>query len=137
VRIYCASKARWAPWWRALQAAGVPLQASWLTWEFNLDPNAEPLQQDWAKHSEICLTEARESDLVLFVAFEDNRPHFGAIMEAAAALSNGKRVFLVSPWALGISAPPPELPKLRYYCRRDHSDHGCGEGRCDAPRSSQ
>jgi hypothetical protein len=74
------------------------MQAMWLTWRFNLDPNEEPSQEDWAEHSGTCLREAAAADVVLFVAFPDDRPHFGALMEAAAAPANNKRVFLVSPW---------------------------------------
>jgi hypothetical protein len=65
---------------------------------FNLDLDEEPSQSDWAQHVEVCLREAREADAVLLYAQLDDRPHFGAIMEAAAALSNGKQCFLVSPW---------------------------------------
>jgi hypothetical protein len=95
--IYPAAKSRHHGWLSALQAAGVPFQASWLTWRFNLELDEEPSQEDWAQHVEVCLREAREADAVLLYAQLDDRPHFGAIMEAAAALSNGKQCFLVSP----------------------------------------
>jgi hypothetical protein len=96
--IYPAAKSRHHHWFSALQSAGVPFRASWLSWRFNLDLDEEPTPADWAQHVEVCLKEAREADAVLLYAQLDDRPHFGAIMEAAAALSNGKRCFLVSPW---------------------------------------
>jgi hypothetical protein len=44
----------------------------------------------------MCIREATEADVVLFVA-NDGENHFGALLECGAALAHGKRVFLVSP----------------------------------------
>jgi hypothetical protein len=95
--VYPAAKSKHAVWFRALQSAGVPLQASWLTWPFN-ENGESPTQDDWAAHSAACLKEATAADVVLLVAF-DGESHFGALLEAGAALAAGKRVFLVSPHA--------------------------------------
>jgi hypothetical protein len=62
-----------------------------------LEPDEEPSQSDWAQHVEVCLNEARESDAALLYAQLDDRPHFGALLEAGAALGAGK-CYLVSPW---------------------------------------
>jgi hypothetical protein len=91
---YCVSLVR--AWLLALQAAGVPFNASWLTWQFNSDAALEPTQDEWEEHSDRCSREAAEADITLFVA-QDGENHFGALLEVGAALSAGKRVFLVSP----------------------------------------
>jgi hypothetical protein len=106
--VYPAGKTKRIAWFLALQAAGVPFLASWLTWPFNGASADTPTQEDWAKHSSTCLREAAEADVVLLVAFEDDRLHFGALVEAGAALAAGKRVFLVS---------PHEWPFIRHHPR--------------------
>jgi hypothetical protein len=94
--IYPASKSRHWSWFAALQAAGVPLQASWLSWSFDIS-GEEPTSDDYREHSERCLQEAAASDIVLLYAQADDAPQFGSIMEAVSALSHGRWVYLVSP----------------------------------------
>jgi hypothetical protein len=95
MKIYCASKAKHAAWWRALRAAGVPIIATWIDWSRNHD-GGEPTADEWQRHWERCINEASAADILLFVAFEDER-QCGALLEAGAALAAGKRCYVVSP----------------------------------------
>jgi hypothetical protein len=94
--VYPAGKSRHYHWFAALQAAGVPLQASWLTWEYNIS-GEEPDDEAYREHLVRCLQEASEANIVLLYCQEDDAPQFGSIMEAASALSHGKWCYLVSP----------------------------------------
>jgi hypothetical protein len=98
VKVYCAAKSRHWPWFAALRAAGVPIISSWLDWDHNRDGGNEPSADEWSHHSVTCLREASECDVLLMYVREDER-HFGALLEASAALANDKRVFLISPHA--------------------------------------
>jgi hypothetical protein len=94
-KIYPASKARFHPMWAALRAAGVNISATWPWWDRNIC-KSEPTNRDWREHSERCLREAAECDiLILYV--ENGDRNFGSILEAGSALGNNKTVFLVSP----------------------------------------
>jgi hypothetical protein len=96
--VYPAAKSCCWHWFLALQAGGVPLRASWLTWPFNRDPNDEPSSTEWREHAEICLREAAQSDIVLlYVPPDEERRQFGSLLEAGAALGAGRWVYLVSP----------------------------------------
>jgi hypothetical protein len=97
MRVYPAGKSCCWHWFLALQSAGAPLQASWLTWAFNRDPNAEPTDDDYREHSEVCLREAGESDIVLlYVPPDCERNQFGGLLEAGACLGRGGWCYLVS-----------------------------------------
>jgi hypothetical protein len=96
MKCYVAGKSRHWPWLAALRAAGLPLASSWLDWEHNRDSYSEPSSDDWAKHSETCLREAAECDVLILYVREDEQ-HFGALLETGSALAAGKQVFLISP----------------------------------------
>jgi hypothetical protein len=93
--IYVASKSRHATWWKALRQMGLPIVASWLDWAGNR-AEIEPTAAEWAAHSEMCLREAANCDVLLLHA-QEGESHFGALLECGAALSAGKTVFLVTP----------------------------------------
>jgi hypothetical protein len=93
--IYVAAKSCHHPWFSALRACGLPIISSWLDWSYNHDAS-EPSADAWREHSEKCLREAAAADVVLLVVFAGEQ-HFGSLLEAAAALANNKRVFLVAP----------------------------------------
>jgi hypothetical protein len=94
-KVYIASKARQYPYWQALRAAGLPINSTWLDWLGNRG-ELELTEQDWREHSETCLREAADCDVLLLHA-QDEENHFGALLEAGAALAAGKKVFLVAP----------------------------------------
>jgi hypothetical protein len=94
--VYVASKARHHSWWRALRAAGVPIAASWIDWDANRDALCAPNANEWAEHWQRCIDEAAAADVLLFVAFEDER-QCGALVELGAALAAGKTCYVVSP----------------------------------------
>ena len=96
IRVYCASKAKHAPWWRALRAAGVPITASWIDWPANEPDAPEPTNEAWGRHWERCIDQASDASICLFVSNADERA-CGALIEAGAALAAGKRVYVVSP----------------------------------------
>jgi hypothetical protein len=83
VKVYASSKSKHWPFFAALRAAGVPIQASWLDAPFN-HTGEEPTADHWARHWEMCCREAVDADAVLMFA-------------QAGENQNGKQVFLVSP----------------------------------------
>jgi hypothetical protein len=95
MRVYVASKAKHAPWWQALRAAGLDICATWVDWEFN-HSGAVPTPADWAAHWERCVTEARDCDVLLLHAMPDETQK-GGLIELGAALAAGKKVFIVAP----------------------------------------
>jgi hypothetical protein len=98
VKIYVASKARHAEFWAALRSAGLPISSSWVDWPGNRDGQEPPSPDAWRRHWDRCITEAADADIVLFYAAQDER-QCGALIEIGAALSAGKQVFVVSPYA--------------------------------------
>jgi hypothetical protein len=94
MKVYCASKARHWPWWTALQAAGVPIVATWPSAEFN-STGQEPSLDGWRQHWSDCISEAASADVTLVYAREGER-QMGALVEAGAALGAGRQVYLVS-----------------------------------------
>ena len=94
ITVYPASKSKHWPFWCALRAAGVPIAASWIDEPFNRIPDGAP--PDWILHWTRCLNEASAADIVLMFAQEGENQN-GALIEVGAALSAGKRVYLVSP----------------------------------------
>jgi hypothetical protein len=95
LRVYPSSKSKHHPWWQALRAAGVPIDASWIDAEFNAT-GEEPSPTLWRSHWEACVSEAAEADIVLAVCRDDENQN-GALIEIGAALGAGKWVYLVSP----------------------------------------
>ena len=95
LRVYCASKARNWPWWQALEAAGVNVQAPWIHAAFNAT-GEEPTEQGWAQHWDECLRAAAACDVCLLYAEADTQQR-GALVELGAALAHGKRAYIVSP----------------------------------------
>jgi hypothetical protein len=104
MRIYPASKAKHSHWWRALRAAGVPINASWITWEGNTT-DAKPSVDQWSRHWVTCIEEASTADVCLFVANEGETA-CGQLLEAGAALAAGKRVFVVSDYEFTFAHHP-------------------------------
>jgi hypothetical protein len=99
LRVYCASKSKFWPWWAALRAGGLPISASWVDWPHNID-DSEPTDDEWRAHAELCIEQAASCDILLLYIDRDDARHFGALLEAGAALGAGKSVYLVSrhPW---------------------------------------
>jgi hypothetical protein len=95
VKVYCASKSCHHRWWQALRSAGVPISATWIDWSCNADEASAPTSEQWTRHWEKCIAEARDSDVLLFVNFEGERA-CGALIELGAALAAGRQVFVVT-----------------------------------------
>lgn len=99
MKIYIASKTKYADRWLRLRARGWPITCSWLTRFRDYDYNHLP------DVAEQCIREASECDtLIVYAAFGDELR--GAFMEAGAALACGKPIYLVNNkrWA-GSSLP--------------------------------
>ena len=96
MKIYTASKAKHAPWWQSLRAAGLNICASWIDWKFNY--NGEPATaEDWASHWKSCIDQAASCDVLLLFCL-DGEVQKGALIELGAALAAGRRVFMVTPY---------------------------------------
>src|SRR5262245_34115372 len=67
VKVYPASKARHAHWWRSLRAAGIPIEASWIDAPFNRANSEPPTSEQWSRHWRQCIDEASNADVCLFV----------------------------------------------------------------------
>lgn len=99
---YIASKARHHAFWAGmdplLQEAGITLSSMcWHGWQWNAEPDKSPPRVPGANTRSIALgLRPRVTFYCSTTQKEDNR-QFGAAMEAAAALSHGKTVLLVSP----------------------------------------
>jgi hypothetical protein len=93
--VYFATKSKHWQFVAALAAAGAPISCTWPAWTPNRT-DTEPTDDDWAAHSERCLKEAAECDVLVLYA-EEQEQHFGALLESGAALAAGKSVFLISP----------------------------------------
>jgi hypothetical protein len=76
---------------------GVEIISTWIDWDRNRD-DVEPTSDEWREHSEECLIDAANCDVLLLVAFEDER-QFGALLETGAALGADWQVFCVAPHA--------------------------------------
>jgi hypothetical protein len=96
MKIYPSSKSKYWPFWTAMRAAGVPIEASWISAEFNRT-GEEPTAEHFGRHWEICCREAAAADIVLMYAAAEDR-QMGALVEVGCALGAGKRVYLVSPF---------------------------------------
>ena len=94
MKIYCASKAKHAPWWRALRAAGVPIICTWPDWARNID-GVEPTSDEWSRHWQRCTDEASAADVCLFLDLPGEN-QCGALVELGCALAMSRRVYLVS-----------------------------------------
>jgi hypothetical protein len=89
--IYPASKTKHLDHWRALRAAGLEIRAGWLEAEFN-STGIEPTPAEWAKHWQMCTSEAAAADVVLLYARSDET-QMGALLECGAALGAGRQVY--------------------------------------------
>ena len=96
MKVYCAAKSKHAPWFRSLQAAGVPISATWIHWDGNRDGADEPTADQWSRHWGACIAQAAECDVCLFVSLS-GETSCGALLEAGAALASGRCVYVVSP----------------------------------------
>jgi hypothetical protein len=92
--VYPASKAKHAEFWKALQAAGLPIVASWISWEGNKS-DAKVTRDMWSRHWESCIEQAAAADICLFVSFK-GEVACGSLIESGAALAAGKQVYVVS-----------------------------------------
>jgi hypothetical protein len=108
--VYPASKAKWKNWWRALAAAGVPIAAGWPWAAINTVPDHPPSPAQWSSHWTECLQSASEADICLFVCNE-GEVACGQLLEAGAALSAGKEVWIVSDYWFSFS----HLPNCRTF----------------------
>ena len=109
--VYFATKSRHWQFVAALAAAGAPISCSWPSWLPNRT-DGEPTSSDWAEHSERCLKEAAECDVLLLFA-ERREQHFGALLECGAALGAGKWVFLISQPPVAVPTISSALPVVR------------------------
>jgi hypothetical protein len=103
MKVYPASKARHADWWKALQAAGVPLAASWI--DSDINRTDDPSDDAWSRHWSACIQESSSADVVLFYAAEGEQ-QCGSLVELGAALASGKRVFVVSCYGWSVAHHP-------------------------------
>jgi hypothetical protein len=94
MKVYCCSKAKHAPWWRALRAAGVPLAAPWIDSPLN-SGEIDPSPDFWRSHWDQCCEQAAAADICLFLDMPGEN-QCGAIAELGASLAAGKRAFIVS-----------------------------------------
>jgi hypothetical protein len=92
---YFAAKSRHRQFVGALGATGAPISCTWPSWTPNRI-DTEPTDDEWAEHSERCLKEAAECDVLVLYAEQEDR-HFGALLECGATLGAGKWVFLIAP----------------------------------------
>lgn len=104
MKVYPASKALHADWWKALRGAGVPIEASWIDSEINTT-DAKVSSECWSRHWCSCISEAAAADIVLFYAAE-GEIQCGSLVEVGAALAHGKRIFVVSPYEWTVSNHP-------------------------------
>jgi hypothetical protein len=86
MRIYIASKAKYASRWRELRASGVPIISSWIDWD-------EPKTTDgWRQLWELCVSEAAAAD-VLILYEEPGDVLKGALVETGICIGAGNRVY--------------------------------------------
>jgi hypothetical protein len=102
--VYVASKSRHWPWWQALRAAGLDIQASWVDWPPNQDCS-EPSADEWRDHWKGCIVEATKADVILVFAQADERQN-GALIELGVGLASGAMVYVVSDSAWSVSHHP-------------------------------
>jgi hypothetical protein len=126
--VYCASKARHNEWWKALQAAGLPIIASWISWEGNTT-DAKPTADMWSRHWEKCIEQAAAADICLFVS-NGGETACGSLIEAGASLAAGKQVYVVSHDWFSFSHQLPSVPHIGGRCGCYHS---ASEGRLQFP----
>ena len=85
-RIYCISKARWAPMWRSLRDAhAIPVVSSWI------DRGDVATMLDWGPFWEGCLEEAGTATCAL-VYLAPGEQLVGGMAEIGAVLSHGGSV---------------------------------------------
>jgi hypothetical protein len=92
-RVYIASKAKHAPKWQALIAAGYNgIQCEWFNYAGTTE--TDDSQIDYGQLWDHCITDVQEADaLVLYC--EPGEVLKGAILELGVALARDKRVILV------------------------------------------
>lgn len=88
--VYTASRSKHAHRWRELRSAGHPIISSWI------DEAGEGETSDWGDLWRRCLEEAKGADVLILYA-EEGETLRGALLEAGAALTAGRRVIYVGP----------------------------------------
>ena len=112
MKIYPASKAKHAPWWAALRAAGLNIAASWITWPGN-QTGADPTPDDWGRNIGPGASRKRLQPMLYCLSLREGATQCGALIEIGASrLSAGKRVFVVSDYQVDDCAPSAR-PMLR------------------------
>jgi hypothetical protein len=91
---YPASKSKYAAWWKAMRAAGVPIVASWIDSGLNTG-ELSPSPDVWREHWGTCIEQAAAADVCLFVDMPGEN-QCGAIAELGASLAAGRQVYIVS-----------------------------------------
>lgn len=116
VKIYIASKTKYANRWLRLRARGWPITCSWLTRFESYDYAHLP------DVAEQCVREASESDALILYA-EPGDELRGAFMEAGAALASGVLVYLVNEGRWNEADLPDLLrhPLVRPVCCVEHA----------------
>ena len=102
---YPAGKSRHFGIFLALQAAGCPLEASWLTWEPNWT-GEEPTREAYAEHVQVCLREASERNVLLYAEPSD-KMHLGSFPGGLCITLAWSLRATSEPMALGFSQEPP------------------------------
>lgn len=95
MKIYCASKVKYAPLWLKFRETGVNIISTWID-------EAGPGQSKSYKDLSLrCFQEVSQCDFVVLYC-EDEDILKGALMEVGAAIALGKRVICVG-WCASIS----------------------------------
>lgn len=91
MKIYVASKTRHAEKWKALRAAGVPINSTWI--DKAVDKASPSLSDLWIR----CVSEAAEADALIIYADHGGGREIlkGAFIEAGAALASGRPVYTI------------------------------------------
>jgi len=90
MKIYCASKSKYAPLWLEWKAAGVEVTSSWL------DKFGQGRLPNQTEHWNSILEDIQNSDALLFYS-ELGDVQRGAIAEFGIAFALGKKLFYVGP----------------------------------------
>lgn len=116
MRIYTASKTKYADRWLRLRARGWPITCSWLT---RFDPYDYAHLPDVAEQ---CVREASEADAVILYAAPGDELR-GAFMEVGAALASGVLVWFVNTGRWNDTDLPDLLrhPLVRTVCCVEHA----------------
>jgi len=90
MKVYCASKSKYAPLWLEWKARGVEVTSSWL------DKHDQGRLPDQTSHWDNILEDIQKSDALLLYS-EPGDVQRGALAEFGIAFALGKKLFYVGP----------------------------------------